>query len=202
MRATKIFQQYVEKQSHSREFTFYFYYKTCGVVDLRSSDVVPPLLLNFTQQQSGCCLRFCCIDDMQQSRAVAEERHRSIADRRLHMFFISVLFCFCFLANIFTFSDAAVIREACQNSNNLTYSPAKNRTFAQIRKFNFEISSTLVSMLWCLKSIHISLTLIWTLLWGPGGPKVPKMKKTRNTLLKQFQVEKSRDFMPVQIQIF
>ena len=63
----------------------------------------------------------------------------------------------------------------------LTYSPAKNQPYAQIRKFNFEISSTLVSMLWCLKSIHISLTLIWTLLWGPGGPKVPKMKK-RGTL--------------------
>ena len=26
---------------------------TCGVVDLRSSDVVPPLLQNFTQDQSG-----------------------------------------------------------------------------------------------------------------------------------------------------
>ena len=35
---------------------------TCGVIDLRSSDVVPPLLLNFTQDQSGN-VRFCCIDD-------------------------------------------------------------------------------------------------------------------------------------------
>ena len=35
---------------------------TCGVVNLRSSDVVPPLLLNFTQDQSGN-VRFCCIDD-------------------------------------------------------------------------------------------------------------------------------------------
>ena len=38
------------------------YTQTCGVVDLRSSDVVPPLLLNFTQDQSGN-VRFCCIDD-------------------------------------------------------------------------------------------------------------------------------------------
>ena len=36
-------------------------YKTCGVVDLRSSDVVPPLRLNFTLQLSGC-VRFCCLD--------------------------------------------------------------------------------------------------------------------------------------------
>ena len=68
----------------------------------------------------------------------------------------------------------------------LTYSPAKNQPFAQIRKFNFEISSTLISMLWCLKSIHISLTLIWTLLWGPGGPKVPKKGKTGVNSFKQF----------------
>ena len=59
----------------------------------------------------------------------------------------------------------------------LTYSPAKNQPFALIRKFNFEIISISVSKLWCLKCIDISLTLIRTLLWAPGGPKVPKMEK-------------------------
>ena len=37
--------------------------QTCGVVDLRSSNVVPPLLLNLTLQlRSGCVIRFCCLD--------------------------------------------------------------------------------------------------------------------------------------------
>ena len=74
-----------------------------------------------------------------------------------------------------------------KNCPYLTYSPAKNQPFALIRKFNFEITSISVSKLWCLKCIDISLTLIWTPLWGPGGPKVPKMEKPGTLVLNNFR---------------
>ena len=76
----------------------------------------------------------------------------------------------------------------------LTYSPAKNQTFALIRKFNFEISSSSVSKLWCLKCIDISLTPIWTPLWGPSGPKVPNMEKPGTLVLNNFR-RKSPDIL-------
>ena len=69
----------------------------------------------------------------------------------------------------------------------LTYSPAKNQAFALIRKFNFEISSSPVFKLWCLKCIDISLTPIWTPLWGPSGPKVPNMEKPGTLVLNNFR---------------
>ena len=47
------------------------YLSTCGVIDLRSSDVVHHLYNKIL--------------------AVAEERHRSIADRRLHMFIMNFI---------------------------------------------------------------------------------------------------------------
>ena len=50
-------------------------------------------------------------------------------------------------------------------------------------------------MLWCLKSIHISLTLIWTLLWGPGGPKVPKMKKRGHSIEVQMSPNEGQTYM-------
>ena len=71
--------------------------------------------------------------------------------------------------------------------NRLTCSPAKNQTFALIRKFNFEISSSSVSKLWCLKCIDINLTPIWTPLWGPSGPKVPNMEKPGTLVLNNFR---------------
>ena len=51
------------KDDKSRKVAFHvLQFSTCGVVDLRSSDVVPPLLLNLTQDESGN-VRFDCIDD-------------------------------------------------------------------------------------------------------------------------------------------
>ena len=43
------------------------------------------------------------------------------------------------------------------------------------------------SILWCLKCIDIRLTPIWTPLWGPGGPKVPKTEKFRALLWNHFR---------------
>ena len=69
----------------------------------------------------------------------------------------------------------------------LTCNSAKNQPFALIRKFNFEISSSSVSKLWCLKCIDISLTPIWTPLWSPSGPKVPNMEKPGTLVLNNFR---------------
>ena len=86
---------------------------------------------------------------------------------------------------------------SCQNVNitlqiinqslYLTHSPAKRQSLAQIRKYNFEISLAIGSILWCLKCIDIWLTPIWTPLWGPGGPKVPKTEKFRALLWNHFR---------------
>ena len=69
----------------------------------------------------------------------------------------------------------------------LTLSPAKRQSLAQIPKFNFEMTLALGSILWCLKCIDIWLTPIWTPLWGPGGPKVPKTEKFRALLWNHFR---------------
>ena len=59
----------------------------------------------------------------------------------------------------------------------LTCHSSKSQPFAQIRKFNFEKSYALISMLWCLKYIYIWLTPFGPLNGGPGDPQVPKMSK-------------------------
>ena len=59
----------------------------------------------------------------------------------------------------------------------LTRHSAKRQAFALIRKFNFEKSYALISMLWCLKYIYIWLTPFGPLYGGPGDPQVPKMAK-------------------------
>ena len=67
---------------------------------------------------------------------------------------------------IILFVDGSyTISNATGGQGVLTCSSAKKQSLALIRKFNFEISSALISMLWCLKYIDIWLTLIW----GPNG---------------------------------
>ena len=70
--------------------------------------------------------------------------------------------------------------------NFLTCNSAKKQPLAQIRKFNFEISLALGSILLYLKCIDIWLTPIWTPLWGPSGPTAPKMEKFRTLLWNNF----------------
>ena len=69
----------------------------------------------------------------------------------------------------------------------LTRHSAKRQAFAQIRKFNFEKSYALISMLWCLKYIYIWLTPFGPLYGGPGDPQVPKMAKPGTLYLYQIR---------------
>ena len=69
----------------------------------------------------------------------------------------------------------------------LTCHSAKRQPFAQIRKFNFEKSYALISMLWCLKYIYIWLTPFGPLYGGPGDPQVPKMAKPGTLYLYQIR---------------
>ena len=89
---------------------------------------------------------------------------------------------------IILFVDGSyTISNATGGQGVLTCSSAKKQSLALIRKFNFEISSSSVSKLWCLKCIDISVTPIWTPLWGPSGPKVPKMEKPGTLVLNNFR---------------
>ena len=43
---------------------------------------------------------------------------------------------------------------------------------------------------------------LWAPFGGPDAPKVPKMEKQRDTVLKPYYVEKSMDIMPIDIPNF
>ena len=71
-----------EQILQSSNMTHFHIVKTCGVVNLQSSNVFPPLQLNLTQDQSGS-VRFCCIDGRSMMCKVEQQRRNDIAQSQI-----------------------------------------------------------------------------------------------------------------------